>query len=110
MEGVNRNVDWSSKELMDMFTYSDDEVDIVGEGEIDDVEEEPYVETSLPYVHVEPNDECSELSRLEWVNSEVVLLSESGVHVAEDVHRNNYMHDCVDQYPLGDEDVGVVIL
>lgn len=38
MEGVNRNVDWSSKELMDMFTYFDDEVDIVGEGEIDDVE------------------------------------------------------------------------
>ena len=38
----------------------------------------------------------------------VVLLTESGVPLAEGICRNNHPHDCVDQNLLGVEDVGVV--
>lgn len=43
-------------------------------------------------------------------NLEIVLLSESEDHVVEYICCNTYLHDCVDQHPLGDEDVEVVIL
>lgn len=110
MERVNENVAWSSRDMMDMASYSKDEFDIVGEGEIDDAEEEMHLETLLPSVHTEPIVECSGLSKLKWVNLEVVLLNESGVPVAEGVCHNTHPHDCVDQYPLGNKDVGVVII
>ena len=93
-----------------MFSCSKDEVHIIGYGDIDDVEEEPHVETSLPSVHVEPIAKCSGLSWLEWMNLEVILFSESGVPIEEGVWRNTHLHDCIDQYPLGNEDIGVVIL
>lgn len=62
MNRVNENVNWSSKKTVDMFSCSKDEVHIIGYGDIDDVEEEPHVETSLPSVHVEPIAKCSGLS------------------------------------------------
>ena len=44
------------------------------------------------------------------MNLEVILFSESGVPIEEGVWRNTHLHDCIDQYPLGNEDIGVVIL
>ena len=40
---------------------------------------------------------------------EVVILSESGVPIEEGFCCNPNLHNCVDQNPLGDEDVGVVL-
>lgn len=59
-----------------MLTSSEDEFDIVGEGEIDNVEEERHLGTRFPPIHVEPIADCSRLSISEWVNLEVVFLSE----------------------------------
>ena len=50
MERVNENVAWSSRDMMDMASYSNDGFDIIGEGKIDDAEEEPHLETLLPFV------------------------------------------------------------
>lgn len=55
-------MDWSSREMVDTFSSDENEVDIVGEGEIDDVEKELHMDIILPPIHVEPIDECSELS------------------------------------------------
>ena len=107
MEGGNGGVDWSSEEMGDTFSHSEDDAGIVGEGEIDNGGVHEHL--GIP-VDVEPIADCSGLSRLEWVNLEVVLCNESGMPVAEGVCRNTHPHDCVDQNPLGDEDVGVVIL
>ena len=52
-------MDWSLRELVDMFSYLEDEVDIIGHGEIDDVEKELHVKILLPSLHLEPIDECS---------------------------------------------------
>lgn len=41
-----------------------------------------------------------------WVNLEVVFLNDSG----EGIRRNTHLHNCVDQNPLGNGNVGVVIL
>lgn len=68
------------------------------------------METPLPSIHVEPIGKCSEISKLKSVNLEVVLLSKSGILVVGGVCCNIHPHDCIDQYPLGDEDVGVVTL
>ena len=110
MDVVHGDVDWSSRERGTVLSSSDDEVDIVGEGDIDDVRECPHVGTPLPSAHEDPIVECGGLSRLEWVDLEVVLLNESGIPVAEGICRNTHPNDCVDQNPLGDDDVGVVIL
>lgn len=40
----------------------------------------------------------------------MIFLTNSGVFVAEGICRNTHLHDCVDQNPLGNGDVGVVIL
>lgn len=95
MERVNENVAWSSRDMMDMASYSSDGFDIIGEGKIDDAEEEPHLETLLPFVHMEPIVECSGLSKLKWVTLEVVLLNESGVPVVEGVCHNTHPHDYV---------------
>lgn len=42
-------MDWSSREMVDMFSCLEDEGDIVGEGEIDDVEKEPAREVSFAF-------------------------------------------------------------
>lgn len=47
-----------------MFSCSEDEVDIVGEGEIYDVEEELHVETHLPFINVGPISKYLGLSKL----------------------------------------------
>ena len=54
MNGVNGNMNWSSKETVNLFSCSKDEVEIIKEGDIDDDEEEPHMETPLLFVYVEP--------------------------------------------------------
>ena len=87
-----------------MLSPCKDELDIVGEGEIDDNVEEKHVQNYLPSISMEP------IVQLEWVSLELVLLNDSKVFVVEGTCYNVHPHDCVDQNPLGNEDVGGVIL
>lgn len=66
--------------------------------------------TPLPSVYVEPIVKCFGLSRLEWVNLELVLLEDNVVFIVEGICRNIHPNDYVDQNLFGHEDVGVVIL
>lgn len=87
-----------------MLSLCEDELDIVGEGEIDDNIEEKHVQNSLPSTSMKP------IVQLEWANLELVLLNDRKVFVVEGTRYNVHPHDCVDQKPLGNEDVGGVIL
>jgi hypothetical protein len=99
--------------LEDMGTWpsaSEDELDIVGEATMDESSDEEVLDIPAPSVPHRPIVECVGLSRAAWVNLDVVLLNDSGVPVAEGICRNTHPHDCVDENPLGPDDVGVMIL
>lgn len=90
MDEVQRGVDWSLWGMKDMFSSLEDEVDIIGEGHIDDIGEEAYVMTHVLTIHEDPIVECYGLSRLEWVTLEVVLLNKNNIHVVEGVCHNTH--------------------
>ena len=71
--------------------------------------DEDHLDAPLPSVPICPILECTGLFRAAWVNLDLVLLNDSGVAVAEGICRNTHPQDCVDEYQLGIEDVGVVI-
>lgn len=81
----------------------EDDLDIVGEGEIDDGEKDEHVGSLLPSILVEPIVEYFGFSRLDLMNLDVVLFNESGVHVVEGICCNSHLHDCVDQNLVGNE-------
>jgi hypothetical protein len=89
---------------------SEDELDIVGEAIMDGSSDEEQLAIPTPSVPHTPIVECAGLSRASWVNEDVSLLNESGVVVAEGICRNTHPQDCIDEHPLGTEDVGIVIL
>ena len=110
MDGY-RGTGYSSSE--DMATWpsaSDDELDIVGEATMDESADEDDLDLPLPTIPHSPTVECVGLSRAEWINLDVVLLNDNGVAVAEGICRNTHPQDCIDENPLGPEDVGVMIL
>src|ERR1700738_5738372 len=97
----------------DMATWpsaSEDDLDIVGEATMDESSDEEHLDIPLHSVPDSPIVECRGLSRASWVNLDVLLLNDSGVAVAEGICRNTHPQNCIDQNPLGTEDVGVVIL
>ena len=71
---------------------------------------EEHLKNPLLSILMEPIVQCSGLLRLHWINLEVVLLNDNGVVVIEGVCCNTHPHDCLDQNPLGNGNVGVVIL
>src|SRR6202048_558867 len=89
---------------------SEDELDIVGEATMDESSDEEHLDTPLHSVPDCPIIKCAGLSRASWVNLDVLLLNNSGVVVAEGICRNTHPQDCIDQNPLGTDDVGIVIL
>lgn len=50
------------------------------------------------------------LPRVEWLNRSVSLISSEGVLVGSGIVRNCHASDCVDNRPLGTEDVGILVL
>jgi hypothetical protein len=89
---------------------SEDELDIIGEATMDESVDEDHVDLPSSSVLHCPILNCAGLSRASWVNLDVVLLNDIGVVVAEGICRNTHPQDCIDENPLGPEDVGVVIL
>jgi hypothetical protein len=110
MNGFSERGDWSSEDMATSPSASEDEIDIVGEDTLADSADEDHLDIPSPSVPQCPIAECTGLSRASWVNLEVVLLNDSGVAVAEGICRNTHPQDCIDENPLGTEDVGVVIL
>jgi hypothetical protein len=88
---------------------SEDELDIVREATMNDSAEEDHLDLPLPSIPLCPILECAELSRASWVNLEMVLVNDNEVAMVEGIYRNTHPQDCIDENPLGTEDVGVVI-
>ena len=88
----------------------EDELDIVGEATMDDNTDEDYLDLPSPSVPHCPNIECAWLSRASWVNWKWYFLMTCGVGVAEGICHNNHPQDCIDENPLGTENIGVIIL
>src|SRR5450631_355085 len=110
MEGVGGRGDSFSEDMGTYQSSSGDELDIVGEYSFDESADEGHMgspSTSAPFC---PIVECGGLSRASWVNLDVVLVNDNGVAVAEGICRNTHPQDCIDENPLGTDDVGVVIL
>ena len=110
MEGYSGNGDYSSEDMTNWLSPSEDELDIVGEAIMEDSTDDDGLDIPSPSVPLSPIVECAGLPRASWVNVDVVLLNDSGVAVAEGICRNTNPQDCIDQNQLGTEDVGVVIL
>lgn len=108
MEGMSGKMACASMKEGGMISMFEDELDIVEEGEIDDDKEEKHVGSPLPSIQMENIVQRSGLSRLEWMNVEVVLLNEN--QVVDGICCNTHPHDCVGQNPASNGDVGVVIL
>lgn len=79
--------------MVNMFSCLEDEIGIIGEGRLMFAKQELYVENPSDSIHVELIAECSKLSRLKWVNLEVVLLSKFGFLVKGVCH-NIHPRDC----------------
>lgn len=73
---------------------------LLGRVQFNDCEAEGHVGSPLPSILVEPIGNSSGLSRLEWVNLEMVLLNDSGDPVVEGIYRSTHPHNCVDQNHL----------
>src|ERR1700680_1438927 len=110
MEGVGGRRDSFSEDMGSTQSPSGDELDIVGEDSFDDSADEGHLGSPSPSDPFCPIVECAGLSRASWVNLDVVLVNDSEVAVAEGICRNTHPQDCIDEHPLGTEDVGVVIL
>jgi hypothetical protein len=106
MDGYSGGGYTSSEDMATWPSASEDELDIVGEATMDD----DHVDLPSPSTPHRPSVECAGLSRASWVNKDVLLLNDSGVVVAEGICRNTHPQDCIDENPLGTEDVGIVIL
>lgn len=109
MDGFCGRGDFSSKDMATWLSASKDELDIVGEVNIDDNVEEDHLGDRSPFVLLCPIVECTVLSRASWVNLEVVLVNDNGVAVAEGIVVTP-IHKIALMKTLGTEDVGVVIL
>lgn len=93
-----------------MYLSSDDEIDIVSDGEVDDNIEEPNLSIPMPTIFTKPIAEWVGISRLNWMDLEVVLFNDNGIPVAKGVCPSTHSQHCVDKNSLGKVDVGVVIL
>ena len=110
MEGYTGSGNSSSEDMATWLSASEDEMDIVGEATLDESADEDLSGLPSPSVPDPPIVECAGLSRPEWVNLDVVLLNDAGVVVAEGICRNTHPEDCIDENPLGPDDIGVMIL
>jgi hypothetical protein len=110
MDGYSGGGYTSSEDMATWPSASEDELDIVGEATMDESGDDDHVDLPSPSTPLRPRVECAGLSRASWVNKDVLLLNDSGVVVAEGICRNTHPQDCIDENPLGSEDVGIVIL
>jgi hypothetical protein len=110
MDGHSEGGYSSSEDMAIWPSSSEDDLDIVGEAIMDESVDGEHVDLPAPSAPHSPIVECAGLSRASWVNSDVLLLNDTGVVVAEGICRNTHPHDCIDQSPLGPDDVGIVIL
>jgi hypothetical protein len=100
----------SSEDMATWPSASEDELDIVGEAIMVESVDGKHVDLPASSAPHSPIVECAGLSRASWMNLDVLLLNDSGVVVAEGICRNTHPHDCIDENPLGPDDVGIVIL
>ena len=101
----------------DPSTSSDEFEDILDDGIgtafsniVDDVPPTPTQPTEDVFDVEEYLPPCHGYSREQWIGLDVVVLNLHGIPIADGVCRNTNPKDCVDAYPLGDDDVGVCIL
>ena len=99
----------------------DSTLDDSGFGEMYTTDEDLRVETNVgdpmemqrtnaDVEHVDPIPACDGLPRSDWKDRDVVLVNMHGVEVADAVCCNVDPTDCIDQYQLGSDDIGVVIM
>ena len=101
---------YSSSEALDPWpSASKDELDIVREATMDESADEDHLDVPLPIIPHCPIVECACLLKAEWMNLDVAFLNDTGIVVAEGICHNTHPQDCIDENPLGPEDVGVVI-
>ena len=110
MDGYSGEGYSSCEDMATWLSASEDELDFVGEPTMDESVDDDHVDLRSPPASHGPIAECANLSRVSWVNLDVMLLNDNGVVVAEGICRNSHPQDCIDENPLGPDDVGVVIL
>jgi hypothetical protein len=72
--------------------------------------EDPLENSTSKSDSVDEGSPCVGLSRDQWIDKGVSLLSPDGVAVATDIVRASQPQDYVDSSPLGESDVGIYIL
>ena len=53
---------------------------------------------------------CNGLYREDWLNMFLLLVNEHGNKVGGGIYRNSNPIDCIDEYALGDDGIGVPII
>jgi hypothetical protein len=92
MDGCSGGGYTSSEDMATWPSASEDELDIVGEVSVDESVDDDHVDLASPCIPHCPLVECTCLSRALWVNLDVILLNDSGIVVAEDIHPSTRLY------------------